>query len=59
MSIGRIGRALVAAIAVVTATSFATVGASASPSHTYRVQLDARPPVGEPWAFLRIFPGRL
>ena len=59
MSAGRIGRALVAAVAVVTAVSFATVGASATASHTYRVQLDARPPVGEPWAFLRIFPGGL
>jgi plastocyanin len=24
---------------------------------TYRLQLDAKPPVGEPWSFLRFFPG--
>ncbi len=29
--------------------------AVATPS-TYRVQLDAMPPAGEPWAFLRLFP---
>jgi plastocyanin len=34
----------------------AAAGASSS---TYRVQLDARPPAGEPWSFLRYFPREL
>lgn len=59
MSAGRIARALGAAVVLVTATSFGVVGASASPAQTFKVQLDARPPVGQPWAFLRIFPGRI
>lgn len=31
--------------------------AVAASTHTYRVQVDAPPPTGEPWAFLRFFPG--
>jgi len=31
--------------------------ANAGNSHTYRVQVDALPPVGQPWAFLHFFPG--
>ena len=30
--------------------------AAGNPPQTYRVQLDARPPAGEPWSFLRFFP---
>jgi len=33
--------------------------ALAAPSQTYRVQLDAQPPAGEPWAFNELFPHRL
>lgn len=59
MLTGRIGRALGAAVVVIAAATFGIGGASAAQAQTYKVQLDARPPAGEPWAFLRIFPGRI
>lgn len=46
-----LGTAAVLAVAVPAAPAFAV-----HPSSTYRVQLDAAPPPGEPWAFLRMFP---
>ena len=33
--------------------------ATAAVAQTFRLQLDARPPVGEPWSFLRFFPRTL
>src|SRR5438552_4130111 len=33
--------------------------ANAISGQTFTIQLDAQPPVGQPWAFLRMFPGRL
>jgi plastocyanin len=47
----------VSAVAAIAITS-ATLSPVAAAAHsTYRVQLDATPPAGEPWAFLRMFPG--
>lgn len=48
---------VVSAVAVLTlsVTTLNPVGAAASA--TYGVQLDAPPPAGEPWSFLRLFPG--
>lgn len=37
----------------------AAPSADATSGHTFTVQLDAQPPVGQPWAFLRMFPGKL
>jgi len=51
-------RVTAAGIAVAMAITLAAQPATAA-AQTYRVQLDARPPVGEPWAFLRFFPGAL
>ena len=53
---GHIRRILVLGIAIATALTVGTGGAWAAGPRTYRVQLDAQPPVGEPWAFLRVFP---
>jgi plastocyanin len=35
---------------------FATGGRGLAAAQTYRVQLDAPPPPGQPWAFLKLFP---
>src|SRR5437588_4850749 len=35
---------------------FSTAGTGLATTQTYRVQLDAYPPQGEPWAFLKLFP---
>ena len=43
-------------MAMALALMAATLGPVAAQA-TYRVQLDAQPPAGEPWAFLRMFPG--
>ena len=48
---------LTLAIASVTLAAVGAAPASAADHSTYRVQLDAQPPTGEPWAFLRMFPG--
>jgi plastocyanin len=50
------------ALGVVAALAAAVPTAPALASHspsTYRVQLDATPPPGEPWAFLLIFPAAI
>jgi plastocyanin len=47
-------------LTAVIALTLGTTGLSpvaAQGSATYHAQLDATPPAGEPWAFLRIFPG--
>jgi len=38
-------------------TTAAGSGAASHPSQTYTIQVDAMPPTGEAWAFLRFFPG--
>jgi plastocyanin len=48
---------LVLAIGSIALAGVGTGSASAAPHATYRLQLDAQPPTGEPWAFLRMFPG--
>src|ERR1700675_116217 len=57
MSSPRIRRLAALGIAAAMAVAFPAAPAFAShSSSTYRAQLDAPPPPGEPWAFLRIFP---
>ncbi len=53
---GRIFRVMIvlATMCVVVAAG----GPASAAAHTYRVQLDGQPPKGEPWAFLRFFPGQ-
>jgi len=46
------------AAAVIISISFVQP-AGAGTAATYRIQLDAHPPVGEPWSFLRYFPRAL
>jgi len=53
------GRVLAAGIAVALAMTMAIQPATAAVAQTFRVQLDAHPPVGEPWSFLRFFPRTL
>jgi len=50
-----IATVIVAAVLTSLATFVPVVPATAAPA-TYHVQLDARPPRGEPWAFLRFYP---
>ena len=53
-------RALIGIVAAVLGSMLIAGPASAGGvSATYRVQLDARPPAGEPWSFLRYFPREL
>jgi plastocyanin len=52
-------RVAASGIAIVIAMTLAVQPAAAVGAQTYRLQLDARAPVGEPWAFLRFFPGGL
>ena len=47
--------ALVAAVAVGTIAAVAPSAGAAT--QTYTVKVDGQPPTGEPWAFLRFFPG--
>jgi plastocyanin len=51
-------RSLAAASVIATLLSMFVIApvAQAVPA-TYRLQLDAKPPAGEPWSFLRFFPG--
>ncbi|MFI5054176.1 MAG: hypothetical protein ACHQDE_07425 [Acidimicrobiia bacterium] len=49
-------RIMVSACLAVGATALAAPGASAT-GQTYKVQVDAQPPTGQPWAFLHFFPG--
>jgi plastocyanin len=57
MSPPRVRRLVAMGIAVAMAIAIPVGPALANhPSATYKVQLDATPPPGEPWAFLRIFP---
>ena len=56
MGVGsRMLRIMVSMCLAVGATALAAPGANAT-GQTYKVQVDAQPPVGEPWAFLRFFP---
>src|SRR5947209_19871455 len=48
---------LVLAIGSIALAGIGAGAASAAAHITYRLQLDAQPPVGEPWAFLHMFPG--
>jgi plastocyanin len=57
MSVRRRGVSAGIAVALVMMV-FAQTATAAAPA-MYRVQLDARPPVGEPWSFLRFFPRTL
>jgi len=51
-------RSLVVASVVAIVTTMSAFGPVArAVASTYRLQLDAKPPVGEPWSFLRFFPG--
>jgi len=51
-------RALVSVSVVATFVSMVMfVPAARAAAATYRLQLDAKPPAGEPWSFLRLFPG--
>ena len=52
-------RAVVSAIGTLVASMLLIAPAVAGAPPTYRVQLDARPPAGEPWSFLRFFPREL
>ncbi|MDP9341375.1 MAG: hypothetical protein M3Q23_04515 [Actinomycetota bacterium] len=53
-----LGRILRVALVLATVTGFVAAGGPATAAGTtYRVQVDGRPPKGEPWAFLRFFPG--
>ena len=49
-------RMVAAGIAAALAMTIAIQPATAAVAQTFRLQLDARPPVGEPWSFLRFFP---
>lgn len=51
----------IARLSLVLSLSIAALGIAGPAAHaggsaTYRLQLDAKPPKGEPWAFLRFFP---
>src|SRR5262249_5125617 len=50
-----VGFVSAAAAVVLSLTMLSPAGAAASAA-TYGVQLDATPPTGEPWSFLRMFP---
>lgn len=52
-------RVAAAGIAAALAMTMAIQPATAAAPQTFRFQLDARPPVGEPWSFLRFFPRTL
>jgi plastocyanin len=52
-------RVVAAGIAVALAMTLAIQPATAAVAQTFRIQLDAKPPVGEPWSFLRFFPRSL
>jgi plastocyanin len=54
-----LGLAIAAALVAAPAVSAATVATPADGVPTYRVQIDAQPPTGEPWAFLKFFPGNI
>jgi plastocyanin len=49
--------ALVLAIGSIALAGIGAGSATAASRSTYRLQLDAQPPIGEPWAFLHMFPG--
>ena len=53
----RVTTSLLALAMIGTAIVSGAPHAVAVGGQTYRVQVDAMPPVGEPWAFLRFFPG--
>src|SRR2546430_16683896 len=48
---------LVLAIGSIALAGIGAGSATAASPATYRLQLDAQPPIGEPPAFLRVFPG--
>jgi plastocyanin len=51
-------KGVVAASLIVSLVSmFVLVPVARATAATYRLQLDAKPPAGEPWSFLRFFPG--
>jgi len=52
-------RVVAAGIAGALAMTMAIQPATAAVAQTFRLQLDAPPPVGEPWSFLRYFPRTL
>jgi plastocyanin len=52
-------RVLVSTFALLVTLAVSIPPALAGGAATFRVQLDARPPAGEPWAFLRFFPRSL
>jgi plastocyanin len=49
----------VVVLAVVLAATVLVQSAAAGAPATYRLQLDAKPPSGESWSFLRMFPAQL
>jgi plastocyanin len=52
-------RTVLSAIAALLGSMLLIAPAAAGAPSTYRVQLDAHPPAGEPWSFLRYFPREL
>lgn len=55
----RRGSALLALVVVASGVIAAMPSPAGATAATYTVQLDAQPPTGEPWAFLRMFPAQL
>lgn len=52
----RAGLVLTGTVALLGALFATGIPAAQAVTETYRVQLDAKPPKGEPWDFMRIFP---